>query len=295
MLHRIFKQRRRFAFALLLTQLALYNVWTQSFIFAVMGVIMLVGVMFVATSGNPLRRLVECCAIGILAARFAPDATTATLIFLVATGLAYTVFYSRLLDYTPFRFGMRSRKLFLAPFDLRTTWAKVLPGQGHPAAFWTGTVVAFQRDEHDPSTIYISLRPEGEPIEDITVTYLHLIPGKEATYLLERDTLLPGEEILITYHFTEAGPGETRIQSDMRVSGLPFRHAVERFFDDVLGDELDSFATMTHCKRSWHIRDAGDVALTSALGRDMVTLDVVTDNAPTGQAQSDAVGQRQSA
>lgn len=295
MLHRIFKQRRRFAFALLLTQLALYNVWSQSVIFALMGLLMLTGFMFVATSGNPLRRLVECGAIGILAARFAPDATTAAIVLLAATGLSYILIYSRLLDHIPLRLGMRSRKLFLAPFDLRTTWAKVLPGQGHPAAYWTGTMLAMQRDEHDTATIYITLSNEDASLEDITVTYLHLIPGQEATYLLERDTLLPGEEVLITYHFTATGPEETQIQSDMRVSGLPLRHAADRYFDDVLGDELDSFARMTHCKRTWHFRDVGDVALTSTLGRVTVSLGLQTDETPTEQPAAEILQKRATA
>lgn len=284
MLHKVLKQRRRFAFALLLTQLAFYDVWPQTAIFGVMVVLTLCGVVLVAASGHPRRRLVECGAIGLLCCTRMPDMTTTVVVFLGATATAYVLLYSHLLDHIPLRIGMRSRKLFLAPYDLRTTWSKVLPGQGHPAAFWTGTMHSLQRDELDPATIYIQFREGDGPAEDVTVTYLHLVPRREATYLLERDTLLTGEEILITYHFSVDNPEQTRIQSDMRVSGLPVRHAVERFFDDVLGDELDSFATMTDCKRTWHVRDVGDVALTSELGRDSVVLDVkieTTDVADT--------------
>ena len=111
-----------------------------------------------------------------------------------------------------------------------------------------------------------------EPVEEITITYLKMTPFITAKYLIERDTFLAGEEVMMTYRLERVSDEMTRISSDMQVSGLPIRHAVERFFDDVLGDELDSFATMTSCKRSWRLRKENDVDLTSEMGSGYVQL-----------------------
>ena len=292
MLYTVMRQRRRFAFALLITQIALYNVWTQTAIFAVMILGIFAGMILVAASGHPLRRLIECGAIGVLASARVPDPTMMAATFGATTLIAYVLLYSSILDHVPFRIGMRSRKTFQAPTDQRTTWSKLIPGQGHPAAYWTGTMMAARVDVDDEDTLYITFQNGTAPVEDITVTYLHKQPHDTVTYLVEKDTLLAGEEIIMTYALSAIDDQSTAIASDMRVSGLPIRHAVERFFDDVLGDELDSFATMTSCKRTWHLRDVARTALTSDLGRSDVALAIAPQ---TSVAEQQARQERLSA
>lgn len=278
MLHMVMRQRRRFAFALLLTQLALIGVVPQTWIFGVMIVGMFVGIALMSVSSRPVRRLVECGAIGVLAASRMPDLMLVGATWGIVTALSYLLLYSPLLDRLPIRIGLRSRKSFVVAMDRLTAWNKLIPGQGHVAAYWTGNVIAARKDTHDEDTIYLTFENGDDPVEEVTITYLKMDPHQRATYLLERDTLVPGEEIIFTYQLTQTEEERTVIFSDMLVSGLPIRNAVERFFDDLLGDELDSFATMTECRRIWFIRNAGDVALTSDLGRDGVRLNVDVDD-----------------
>lgn len=292
MLHQVMRQRRRFAFALLLTQLALFGVVPQSWILALMLLGLIVGFGLVSASGHGARRLIECGAIGVLAATRMPSVILIGLTFFGATLAAYVVLYTPLLDRLPIRIAMRSRKMFVVALDRRTTWYKLIPGQGHIAAYWTGTMTAARKDSHDDATLYLSFDDPYEGQEEVTVTYLDMDPHHKATYLIERDSQLPGEEIIMTYRMLQTEEERTSIYSDMRVSGLPVRLAVERFFDDVLGDELDSFATMTECKRSWSLKDVDDVALTSELGSDDVKLNVEvadpSDEAATRQRQISA-------
>ena len=274
MLHMVMRQRRRFAFALLVTQLALFGVVPQTWILAIMTVGMVVGIGLMTAPGRPVRRIVECGAIGLLASTRMPDPIWMGLAFAVATVAAYLILYSPLLDRLPIRLGLRSRKSFMVAMDRRTAWNKLIPGQGHVAAYWTGTMIASRKDAHDEDTRYLTFENGDDPVEEITITYLKMDPQKRATYLIERDTLVPGEEIIMTYQLTRTEEERTLVFSDMLVSGLPIRHAVERFFDDLLGDELDSFATMTECRRRWFLRQAGDVALMTDLGREGVQLKV---------------------
>jgi len=266
MFHTVMRQRRRFAFALILTQVALYGVWPQYAILAFMVLGIGAGFVLVAASGHPLRRLIECGSIGVLACSRMPTPTLIAAAFVGATGLAYIVLYSRLLDQCGVRIGLHSKKTFDVNLDRRTTWNKLIPGQGHPAAYWTGSMLSARPDPQDEDTLYVTFQTNTAEKEEITITYLAMKPHVSAKYLIERDTLLAGEELIMTYRLEVVADEATRIHSDMHVSGLPIRHAVERFFDDVLGDELDSFATMTSCKRIWRRRPNSDVDLTSELG-----------------------------
>ncbi len=276
MLHMVMRQRRRFAFALLLTQLAFFGVVPQSWILILMIVGMFVGFGLVSASGHPLRRLMECGSIGLLASTRMPSPGLIAFTFFATTIAAYVLLYTPVLDRLPIRIGMRSRKMFIVALDQRTTWSKLIPGQGHIAAYWTGTMTAARTDSHDEDTIYLTFdEPDGTK-DEVTVTYLDMQPLRRAIYLLERDTQVAGEEIIMCYQMTQTAEERTAILSDMRVSGLPIRNAVERFFDDVLGDELDSFATMTECRRTWSLKSAEDAALTSELGSDSVMLQVDT-------------------
>jgi hypothetical protein len=186
--------------------------------------------------------------------------------FIAISLLTFGVFYTHFLDRLPIRIGLRSRKRFHAPFDRHTTWAKVIPGQGHVAAFWTGTLIAVHKDKDDENTMYLHFDDTEAGQSDATLTYLDLQPFFAASYLLERDSQIKGEEITMCYTFAKAGPEKTTILSDMRVSGLPIRLAMRRYFDDVLGDELDSFATMSDCHRAWTFRNAAPVNLTDEMG-----------------------------
>ncbi len=279
MLHMVMRQRRRFAFALLLTQLAFIGVVPQGWILLLMILGIFVGFGLISATGHPLRRLMECGSIGLLASTRMPSLTLIVVVFVATTIGAYVLFYSGFMDRFPLRIGMRSRKSFVVALDGRTTWSKLIPGQGHVAAYWTGTMTSARRDAHDDETLYLSFDQGHDQKDEVTVTYLNMVPTTEATYLLERDTQLPGEEIIMTYKIKQTDEERTEISSDMRVSGLPIRLATERFFDDVLGDELDSFAMMTECRRSWSLKDAGDAALTTDLGRDMVRLNLDTPEA----------------
>lgn len=285
MLHMVMRQRRRFAFALILTQIALFGLWPQSAVLGVMVLGIFAGMMLVSATGHPVRRLIECGAIGLLLASRMPTPLLVASTLLAGTALAYAVLYMPLLDRLPVRLGMRSRKTFEVTLDQRTTWMKLIPGQGHPAAYWTGTMHAVRADPHDDGTLYVTYRDEDSRTEEVTITFLTLMPYSAARFLIENDTHLAGEEVILSYHLAALQGGGTSITSDMRVSGLPVRHAVERFFDDVLGDELDSFATMTSCRRTWRPR-SGAIDLTSELGRDKVRLSVADRTEPVAATDS---------
>ena len=66
---------------------------------------------------------------------------------------------------------------------------------------------------------------------------------------------------------------------------------------DVLGDELDSFATMTSCKRSWRLRKENDVDLTSEMGNGYVQLRLSgkTENRDDVEQDAQETTQRMSA
>lgn len=285
MLHMVMRQRRRFAFALLLTQIALIGVVPQSWIFVSMIAGMFCGIGLMSASGHPVRRIVECGSIGLLASSRIPSATVMAIVFILATATAYALLYTPLLDRLPIRIGLRSRKTFMVPLDRRTVWSKLIPGQGHLAAYWTGQLKEVRRDAHDDCTLYLSSEGDDGTIDETTVTYLQLVPHREATYLIERDTLVDGEEVMMQYQLVQTEEERTFIASHMRVSGLPIRHAVERFFDDVLGDELDSFATMTECRRYWTLRDPENVSLTNEMGRASVTLSLAVDSEDVEEAK----------
>lgn len=286
MLHDLLRQRRRIAFAVLFSQLASLWLWPGVVMVGVMTICVLVVSVLIVVAAKNLRQSVECGAIGFYAAAMMPPILMVPM-FLAISVLTFGIFYTKFLDRFPVRIGLRSRKRFHVPFDRQTTWAKVVPGQGHVAAHWTGTMVNAQKDEDDENTVYLMFKDADNALEEVTLTYLTLTPHFTATYLLERDTNIAGEEIIMSYKFAKAGPEKTTIISDMRVGGLPVRLAMKRYFDDVLGDELDSFATMVDCHRAWSFRDAKKVNLTDEMGS---TEDVVLGIIPAGQWLEDDWG-----
>jgi hypothetical protein len=264
MLHDLMRQRRRIAFAVLFTQLASLWIWHGIVMIAIMALCVMAVSIIVVHFAKDLRQSVECGAVGFYAAAMMPPILMIPM-FVAISVLTYGIFYTSFLDRLPGRIGLRSRKRFHAPFDRRTTWAKVVPGQGHSAAHWTGTMISAVKDADDDNTLYLKYEGAANQIEYTTLTYLTLNPFFTASYLIERDTHVAGEEIVLSYTFAKAGNEKTTILSDMQVSGLPIRLALLRFFDDVLGDELDSFATMSDCQRSWRFRDAKSAHLTDDL------------------------------
>ena len=265
MLQDVMRQRRRIAFAVLFTQLASITLWPGIVMAGMMALSVLFVSIIVICLAPKLRQSVECGALGFYAAALMP-AELMIPMFVAVSVLTYGIFYTPFLDRLPVRIGLRSRKRFHAPFDRRTTWAKVVPGQGHVAAHWTGTMITAQEDDDDPNTLYLMYRDDKDQLEEVTLTYLSLNPHFAASYLLERDTQIEGEEIVMCYKFAKASQEKTTIVSDMRVSGLPIRLAMQRFFDDVLGDELDSFAYMVDCHRKWQFRKADQISLTNEMG-----------------------------
>lgn len=265
MLHNVMRQRRRIAFAVLFTQLASIWLWPGVVMTGVMALSVLLMSIIVISFAHPLRQSVECGAVGFYAAAFMP-AELMLPMFVAVTVLTYGILYTPFLDRLPVRIGLRSRKRFHAPYDRRTTWSKVVPGQGHVAAYWTGTMIAAKPDEDDDNTLYLMFKDAQNHLEEITLTYLSLNPHFAASYLLERDSQIEGEEIVMCYKFAKVSQERTTIVSDMRVSGLPIRLAMQRFFDDVLGDELDSFASMVDCHRAWTFRNADKISLTDEMG-----------------------------
>lgn len=265
MLHNVMRQRRRIAFAVLFTQLASITLWSGVVMAAVMALCVLLISIVIVSFAPRLRQSVECGAIGFYAAAMAPLELMVPM-FVAVTVLVYGLFNTPLLDRLPVRIGLRSRKRFHAPYDRRTTWAKVVPGQGHVAAHWTGTMISARSDEDDPNTLYLMYRDDNNHLDEVTLTYLSLNPHFAASYLLERDSQIEGEEIVMCYKFAKASQEKTTIVSDMQVSGLPIRLALQRFFDDVLGDELDSFAYMVDCHRKWQFRKADQISLTDEMG-----------------------------
>ena len=275
MLHNVMRQRRRIAFAVLFTQLASIWLWPGVVMVGVMALSVLITSIIVIACAPNLRQSVECGAVGFYAAALMPVPLMVPM-FIAVSVLTYGLLYTPVLDRLPVRVGLRSRKRFHAPYDRRTTWAKVVPGQGHVAAFWTGTMIAARTDEDDENTMYLRFQGADNTLEEVILTYLSLNPHFAASYLLERDTQIEGEEIVMSYKFAKAGSEKTTIVSDMRVSGLPIRLAMQRFFDDVLGDELDSFASMVDCHRKWSFRKADQISLTDEMGsREEITLGVI--------------------
>ena len=264
MLHNLMRQRRRIAFAVLFTQLASLWLWPGVVMIGVMALCVMVVAVIVIVAAKDLRQSVECGAVGFYAAAMMPPVLMVPM-FIAATVLTYAIFYTSFLDRLPVRIGLRSQKRFHAPFDRRTTWAKVVPGQGHAAAHWTGTMMSARADSDDDNTLYLTFEGDRNQIEHATLTYLTLNPHFNASYLLERDSHIEGEEIIMSYTFAKAGPERTTILSEMQVSGLPIRVALLRYFDDVLGDELDSFARMSDCHRAWRFRDPKKANLTDEL------------------------------
>ena len=283
MMNKLLRQRRRIAFAFLFAQLSLLRIVPEITPVVTGTAIIMAMVILLVIAGRRTRRLVECAAIALFISTAAPSLFIGSAVFMLTTLFAYAVFYGPLLDHLPVRIGLRSRKVFSAPFDYRTTWQKTVPGQGHPAAYWTGTMMSFQTDSDDDATLYLTFRDENGAIEEVTATYLKLTPMHSARYLIERDTQQMGEEVIMSYRFHRTSDEVTSILSDMQVSGLPIRVALERFFDDVLGDELDHFATMNACKRTWSYRDKKSAALTSEFGNTTVKLGLNTGT--TGSAQ----------
>ena len=297
MLQVFLRQRRRFAFALIVTQIALLHTWPETMLFAAITVTLSIGFVVASATTHPIRRLVECGAVGLAAATCVTSAPPlAATTFVGVTGLAYILLYTPVLDALPFRVGLRSRKKFQVNLDRRTTWNKLIPGEAHPAAYWTGTMLAARTDPHDEETLYATFDGPNGP-EEATITFLKRDNRTTAQYLVERDTFVTGEEVMISYQLAKITETSTSIRSEMRVSGLPIRHAVERFFDDVMGDELDSFAIETMCKRSWDLRGSHEIELTSELGRENVTLklDLSVDAAADDPVDFEHVAQRMSA
>ena len=265
MLHNVMRQRRRIAFAVLFTQLASIWLWPGVVMTGVMAMSVLAVSILIIVAAHNLRQSIECGVIGFYAASIMPPILMVPM-FIAVSVLTYGIFYTHFLDRLPIRIGLRSRKRFHAPYDRRTTWAKVVPGQGHVAAHWTGTMISVRKDDDDDSTLYMMFKTAQNTIEEVTLTYLTLNPHFAASYLIERDSQIDNEEIVMSYKFAKAGPERTTIVSDMRVGGLPIRVAMLRFFDDVLGDELDSFATMTGCHRAWTFRNSEKINLTDEMG-----------------------------
>jgi len=227
MLNKLLRQRRRVAFAFLMVQLALLRIAPDINTMVAGTAVIMVVVLLLIASGPRARRTVECAAVALFASTVVPgiaglpSLSATALVFMVATMLIYALAYGPLLDRLPVRVGLRSRKTFTAPYDHRTTWSKTVPGQGHPAAYWTGTMMTCRTDEFDADTLYLIFRDGDNPLEEVTVTYLSMLPMHDVSYLLERDTQLVGEEVIMSYAFAHTSDETTTLFSDMQVSGLP--------------------------------------------------------------------------
>lgn len=252
MFQRVLRQRRRIAVAILLSQLAALSLWPGIAMAGLIALGALALSVFVIMFAPDLRRGIECAAIGFFVAAQFPIAYMGPL-FVIGGLLGCAVLYSPIMDLLPRRVHITSKQSFFLPFDIRDTWARVIPGQGAAENHWDADLLDFQTDDDDPDTLYLRYRKSDGMFDERTITFLDFWEGNDARFAIEVDHQVAGEDIDVSYTFAEKSYKRTDVTSKMELRGMPLRRAFALWFDDTLGDELDGVATQTHSHRNWQI------------------------------------------
>lgn len=206
-----------------------------------------------------LRRWCECAGLAAVPAALALSLTglpwllalpaAAALAVLVRLGL-----YGPILSRLPLRFAVLSTRQHQVMMPAAEVWTRLVPGAGHPDDHWSGTLVDFDVDPDDPDTLYLRHRRPGGLLVDQSVTFLERTDGLACRYYQETDDPATGhEDAVVSFQLVEVGLDACNIQSEMSQQDLPLGLALSRWLDDLLGDELDSFAALVESRRDWSI------------------------------------------
>ena len=257
-LSRLYRQRRRLAITGIAAMLAAALLPASA-----VPPLLAAGVAVAAASAvillaPDLRRWCECAGLAAVPAALALSLTglpwlltlpaTAALAVLVRLGL-----YGPALSRLPLRFAVISTRQHQVMMPAAEVWTRLVPGAGHPDDHWSGTLVDFDVDPDDPDTLYLRHRRPGGALVDQSVTFLDRTDGLSCRYYQETDDAAGHEDAVVSFHLTEVGLDACNIQSEMAQQDLSFGRALSRWLDDVLGDELDSFAALVEARRDWSI------------------------------------------
>lgn len=214
---------------------------------------LLVGVAIIAATPR-YRRLIEVSGLALPLAAFVPlPGSALPAVFLVCASLVYLIVYGKSADAMPFRLGLVSKRKSLVQQPAIHTWAALVPGVSHPDDYWSGNLIDFDSDPDDPDTVYLRFET-GDPLcEEKTVTFVDRTPYRFAHFLIESDHGDFSDEVMMQFRLEEPSVGECLIHSRLEQEAIPPRIAMERWFDDRFGDELDSFARTMSRERKWSL------------------------------------------
>lgn len=258
MLSRLYRQRRRLIVVALSAMLAVALVPVPGPGPLPLGLIAAGLAAAVILSAPDLRRWSECAGLAaVLAGALIALTALPALVMLPATAaLAYGLhagLYGPLTARLPLRFAVFSARQHQVTRPAPAVWTALIPGASHPDDHWSRTLVDFDHDPDDPDTLYLRHRLAGGLMLDQSITFLERDDGASCRYYQETHDEAGHEDAIVSYTLTEVGLDACNIDSHMSQEDLTLGRALSRWFDDWLGDELDSFAALVEARRDWSI------------------------------------------
>lgn len=199
-----------------------------------------------------IRRWLECSALAL--ALLAALPVPADLYFSLSIAAAAVIFHFLHGSWprrSSLRFGLANERTAKAKLPLTATWQRAVPGSGHPDDFWTGTLVDFEADPHDPLTIYIRYRNAYGLYSEATLTFIEREPPTYCRFILEPEYHNGEDERIFSIRLSEVGEFETLIETRVDISGLTLAQAATLWLDDNLGDEMGDMAETTLRRQKW--------------------------------------------
>ena len=203
--------------------------------------------VLVLTFASRLRRGIEVGAIALTLAALFPVVTELWLSLAVLIGGALLhLLHGGGAERLPLRLRLTSHREARADLPIAHVWRRLVPGQGHPDDYWTGTLVDFDCDPDDEMTLYLRHRAPNGLFREATVSFLDQMRERFARWMIEDETAPTGEHCEIEVRLTPEGDFCTRISSELTYRNLPLGRALDLMLDGCSRDSWRGLArTMT--------------------------------------------------
>ena len=210
-----------------------------------------------------LREFAESLGLGAILMSLTPAPDIGLLVLIPAGAyLGHLLLYGRWWDWTPLRVCVTSTRRARVPVPIEELWVALVPGEGTPDEYWTGTLIDFEVDPDDPMTRYLRHDRSAELPIEATVTFVEWVWQSSCRYIVEEVSEGPAGDAEITLSFDAIGDEDTVVESIFVQSGLTPRLALRRWLENRVGDEWDMVPARVKRSRAWSFHASNAVPAT---------------------------------
>ncbi len=132
-------------------------------------------------------------------------------------------------------------------------WSALIPAASTRDRYWNNALVDFCADPDDEDTTYLRFKQPSGLMDEVTLTFLEVIPGKYCKFMLERGEFHDRNDVTLAITIDQTGPRECRVSSHLEQHDLPPRMAFARWFDNCPDDKIDGLAVARNIAQS-HVK-----------------------------------------